>query len=409
MNAEETRLSTMSEQPVRPPSPRPPVEPSDQRQTTGVVLGSGGLVLAVAAVDYVTGFEISVSLLYLVPVSWSAWRAGRGAGVAVAGTSAFAWLVADMLSRSSLGPALVPVWNTLMLAGIFGIVAVLLAALKHGKENLEATVWQRTAALREEIAERRRAEEQLWQANAELQRTQMQLIEAAKMETVGRMAAGVAHEVKNPLMTLGMGADYFLQRQPANADEAALLQDMKDAVQRASNIINLMLDFSKPRPLKLAPENLNSIVEDSLRLVRHQLVRQRVEVERHLSPDLPLLPVDRTRFEQVLVNLYTNAAQAMTNGGTLTVRTTYQPASGASSGPPAHVSLEVEDTGPGVPPEYLSKVFEPFFTTKPPGQGTGLGLAIVHRIVQIHGGSVSLSNRPGGGARATLKFSFERQ
>lgn len=397
----------MSKELAGPPTPPPPVASRSGRQTAGVLLGSFGLVLAIAAVDYVTGFEISVSLLYLAPVSWSAWRAGRSAGLVVAGVSAVAWRGADMLDRSSVSQPLVPVWNTLMLAGIFGIVAVLLAALERTKENLEATVWRRTAKLREEIAERRQAEEQLRQANAELQRTQMQLIEAAKMETVGRMAAGVAHEVKNPLMTLGMGADYFLQRQPANADEAALLQDMKDAVQRASNIINLMLDFSKPRPLKLTPENLNAIVEDSLRLVRHQLVKQRVEVTRQLQPDLPPLPLDRTRVEHVLVNLFTNAAQAMTSGGTLTIRTTCQPASDAGSGTAAHVSLEVEDTGPGVPAEHLSKVFEPFFTTKPPGQGTGLGLAIVQRIVQIHGGSVSLSNRPEGGARATVKFNLQ--
>ena len=218
-----------------------------------------------------------------------------------------------------------------MLAGMFAVVAVVLAALKRTKENLEATVSQRTAKLREEVAERRRAEEQLRQANAELQRTQMQLIEAAKMETVGRMAAGVAHEVKNPLMTLSMGADYFLQRKPANDDEAALLQDMKEAVRRASNIINLMLDFSKPHPLQLAAEDLNAIIETSLNLVRHQLLQQRVNVVRQLQPGLPPVPLDRTRMEHVFVNLITNAAQAMPGGGTLTVRTAFHEASATAA------------------------------------------------------------------------------
>ena len=227
------------------------------------------------------------------------------------------------------------------------------------------------------------------------------------METVGRMAAGVAHEVKNPLMTLGMAADYFLQRQPATADEAVLLQDMKEAVQRASNIINLMLDFSKPRPLKLDPAELNALVEQSLGMVRHQLRKQHINVVLVLQPGLPALPLDRTRIEHVLINLFTNAAQAMPEGGTLTVRSRLQQPAGAGSGPGAEVILDVEDTGSGIPPQHLSKVFEPFFTTKPPGQGTGLGLSIVQKILQIHGASISLDNRPEGGARATLTFNLQ--
>jgi len=386
-------------QPLEPPSP---VEQGDRIQTLGVVAVSLGLVLAVSILDYVTGSEVSVSLLYLIPICYGAWFANRCVGLFVAGISAAAWLGADLLVGHSTLHPLVIFWNTLMIACIFAVIAILLTGLKRAQNKLEATVWQRTVKLREEVSERRLAEEKLRQTNAELQCMQMQLIEAAKMETVGRFAAGVAHEVKNPLMTLSMGTDYFLQRKPSNADEAALLQDMKDSVNRAGNIINLMLDFSKPHPLNLAPEDLNGIVENSLRLIRHLLDKQQIVVVCQLLPDLPKLPLDLTRMEHVLVNLFTNAAQAMPDGGTLTLRTRYMAAQDA----PSQVILEVEDTGSGLPAEHQSKVFEPFFTTKPPGQGTGLGLAIVHRIVQIHGGSVTLDNRPEGGARATLKFNL---
>ena len=112
-------------------------------------------------------------------------------------------------------------------------------------------------------------------------------------------------------------------------------------------------------------------------------------------------------MEHVLVNLFTNAAHAMSDGGTLTVRSSLQAATDASIALDPQIILEVEDTGPGIPQEQLPNIFEPFHTTKPPGQGTGLGLAIVHRIIQIHGGSVTLGNRPEGGARATLTFNLQ--
>jgi signal transduction histidine kinase len=302
----------------------------------------------------------------------------------------------------------------LTLAISFLVVAALLAALREANEGLEHIVTRRTKALQAENAERRRTEEELLrslddvrQTHAELQRTQFQLIESAKMESVGRLAAGVAHEVKNPLMTLSLGADYFLHREAENPDEAQLIQDMKEAVRRASNVINVLLDYARPRPLQRTTEDIHSVIENSLALVRHRLNRQHVIVVRQFDMTLPPLLLDRTRIEQVFVNLFVNAIQAMASGGTITVRTfaSTQRASGGDS--PAGVTIEVDDTGGGIIPENADKVFEPFFTTKPAGEGTGLGLAIVRRIVEIHGGSVRLSNRKEGGARVTLRFNTE--
>ena len=128
---------------------------------------------------------------------------------------------------------------------------------------------------------------------------------------------------------------------------------------------------------------------------------------REFDTTLPPLSLDRTRVEQVFVNLFLNALQAMPPGGTLTVRTFASHPSGSDSDAPAGAMVEVDDTGRGIMPENVGKLFEPFFTTKPPGQGTGLGLAIVRRIMEIHGGSIRLSNRNQGGARATLQFNIE--
>lgn len=133
--------------------------------------------------------------------------------------------------------------------------------------------------------------------------------------------------------------------------------------------------------------------------------QQRVTVVREFDPALPSLWLDQTRIEQVFVNLFLNATQAMPPGGTLTVRTLCSsPLGDDSDAPVGVVIVEIDDTGHGIMPEHVGKLFDPFFTTKPPGQGTGLGLAIVRRIMEIHGGSICLSNRNQGGARATLQF-----
>jgi signal transduction histidine kinase len=373
-----------------------------------------GLVIAVGWVDYVTGVDISVSFLYLAPIAVGTWVGSRSIGNIVALASSGVWLGADLLAGHTYGHWFIPLWDTLMCASSFLVVVALLASLREANEGLEQTVARRTKALQAENAQRRQAEDDLRhalgdvrKAHAELQRTQFHLIEAAKLESVGRLAAGVAHEVKNPLMTLSLGADYFLNRRTENPDEAQLAQDMKEAVHRASSVINILLDYSRPRPLLRTSEDIHGIIENSLTLVRHQLNKQHVTVVREFDTALPPLSLDRTRIEHVLVNLFVNAVQAMPPGGTLTVRTFASTPPGSDSDAPAGVLVEVDDTGHGIMPENAGKLFEPFFTTKPPGQGTGLGLAIVRRIMDIHGGSVRLSNRKEGGARATLQFNTE--
>jgi C4-dicarboxylate-specific signal transduction histidine kinase len=373
-----------------------------------------GLVSTVGWVDYLTGVELSVSLLYLIPITLGTWVAGRSMGNVVAFASVGAWLGADLLAGHSYGHWLFPAWNSLTLGISFLVVVALLASLREANEGLEQTVACRTKALQEENAQRRQAEEDLRHAlgevrtaHAELQQTQFQLIEAAKMESVGRLAAGVAHEVKNPLMTLSLGADYFLNRKTDNPDEVQLVLDMKEAVHRASNVINVLLDYARPRPLQPTSVDVHNLIENSLTLVHHQLNKQHVAVVREFAPALPPLLLDRTRIEHVFVNLFLNAMQAMPPGGTLTVRTFASDLVGGGSDAPARVIVEVDDTGHGIMPENAGKLFEPFFTTKPPGQGTGLGLSIVRRIMEIHGASIHMTNRKEGGARATLQFNTE--
>ena len=283
-------------------------------------------------------------------------------------------------------------------------------------------------ALRD-VTGRKNAEDQLRQAHAQLQKSleklkaaQMNLIQAEKMDSVGRLAAGVAHEVKNPLAIILQGVDYISKSMSSPQDEnvSTVLGYTKDAVKRADSVIRGLLDFSTYRELEQREESLNAVIHESLFLIKHEIDKAHVVVIKELSEDLPLVPMDRNKVEQVFVNLFMNAIQAMPVGGMLTVRTfTKETAPGEENssgnghgapGPPeTAVAAEVLDTGTGIPEKVISKIFDPFFTTKPTGTGTGLGLTVVKNIVQLHGGMIQIRNRKEGGVLITLTFRAGRK
>lgn len=250
---------------------------------------------------------------------------------------------------------------------------------------------------------------------------QLQLIHAEKLESVGLLAAGVAHEVKNPLMTLLTGVQYLREFAPPEEDEVKqLLEDMWLAVKRADSVIKGLLDYSRARELILKEENVNELVERTLQFVKHECDKKRINVIREFGQELPRITMDGYKVQQVLINLFTNATHAMSKGGSLTVRTTrgsVQPHGESPAGAdfdrdaddmPAAVVVEVQDTGPGIPEENLTKIFDPFFTTKPTGQGTGLGLAVARQIMEMHGGTLDIQNSDPG-LRARLVFRPETQ
>jgi signal transduction histidine kinase len=256
---------------------------------------------------------------------------------------------------------------------------------------------------------------------AELRATQLQLIQSEKLESIGRMAGGVAHEVKNPLMTILTGVK-ILSKRMINADEQTriLLQDMTEAVARADKIIGGLLSYSRDRELDLAPADLNAAIDQSLLLVKHELDKAHVTVLKDLDRSLPLLLLDEFKIQQVLVNLFTNAQHAMgQGGGEITVRTSLDTAvRGKYVGhrmtdrhvPGERIAIvQIDDSGPGIPKKHLGKVFDPFFTTKPTGAGTGLGLSVSRQIVEMHGGTIELGNRGAGGARVTMTFKLEQR
>ena len=295
----------------------------------------------------------------------------------------------------------------------------------------------RMAGSHVDLTERKQAAERLQQANVklasrsealkkilhqlrashrELKATQLQLIQAAKMESVGTLAAGVAHEVKNPLQTIIMGLHVVAQQlPPGDPDLALTVQDMRDAVKRASSIIGELLKFSAAMDFQPQPQDLHPVIEQSLRLVRNDLASGRIHLQRRFAPNLPWVQIDPGRIQQVFLNLFLNAIQAMPQGGTLfvvtsTVRVDEEqirrvPLLRGFRLGDLVVLAEVQDTGSGIQETVLPRVFDPFFTTKPVGVGTGLGLSIAKKIIDLHRGSIEIKNTSPPGVVVTIALS----
>jgi signal transduction histidine kinase len=227
------------------------------------------------------------------------------------------------------------------------------------------------------------------------------LIQSEKLESLGRLSAGVAHEVKNPLATLLMGVEYLGESLKNPAEDVAMtLAQMQEAIKRADSIVRGLLDVASSGQLELTEGSLNRVLDQSLLLVRHHLREKKIQVVRAFDEKLPPVRIDAGKVEQVFINLLINAIQAMSLNGILTVKT----AAGKLSDGRAQVVAIVEDNGPGIPVDVLPKIFDPFFSTKPTGMGSGLGLAVARNILDLHGGKLEISNRPEGGARAVVTF-----
>jgi PAS domain S-box-containing protein len=226
-----------------------------------------------------------------------------------------------------------------------------------------------------------------------------QLSHAEKMSSIGLLAAGVAHEVNTPLAVISSYAQ-MLQKQVAGDDrQSKLLEKITQQTFRASEIVNNLLNFSRTGGAEFSEVDVNRIIHDTLALLEHQLKVARVHVEQDLKQDLPRIVGNTGKLQQVFLNLFLNARDAMPNGGTLKVTT--------SNG--AGVFVEVTDTGSGIAQEHIQKIYDPFFTTKTgarDGQrrGTGLGLSVTYGIIQEHAGKIKVDSRVGHGTTFILEF-----
>ncbi|MGH7252465.1 MAG: two-component system sensor histidine kinase NtrB, partial [Nitrospiraceae bacterium] len=228
---------------------------------------------------------------------------------------------------------------------------------------------------------------------------EQQIRNSEKLASIGKLAAGVAHEINNPLGGI-LNCLYNLRKRtltPTRQEE--YIASMEDGLRRVQKIVRQLLDFSQQHDLQLSPTDINAVVERVLVLTNHAFVESQIKLDKQLHPNLPSLLVDRHMIEQVLMNLILNAVQAIKGGGLITIRT--RVAGGVCS-------IDVEDTGCGIPAHVLPRIFDPFFTTKGTGEGTGLGLSVSLGIVERHGGQILVESEVGRRTVFTVRLPLAR-
>lgn len=255
-------------------------------------------------------------------------------------------------------------------------------------DRLRAEVESATAGLRGANRELLEAARRLFAARRELARSQ-------RLALAGQMAASVAHQIGTPLNVLSGHVQILRAELPPGAPAAERLRTVQEQIGRVTSIVQGLLDSTRRPALDLRPVAPGAFVQQLAELVRPALAGSRIELQLDVPAGLPAVPADQAQLEQALLNLVTNALDAMPGGGRLGL--------GARCDG-EWLELTVEDSGAGIAPEDLPRVFEPLFTTKPPGRGTGLGLPIVHEIAAAHGGSVRLEHRPEGGTTAVVRL-----
>jgi two-component system sensor histidine kinase HydH len=222
----------------------------------------------------------------------------------------------------------------------------------------------------------------------ELRALRKEIARSQRLALVGRLAAGVAHEIRNPLSSIKGFATYFQERYKEIPEDQQTAGIMIQEVDRLNRVVSQLLEFARPVSLAFKSTNLKELIDRSLKLIEKKACEKNIRIRRRYPAESIAARVDPDRISQVLLNLSLNAVESMQSGGTLT-------ASLSADAGGQGVEIRVADTGCGIPPEQLSQIFDPYFTTK--SSGTGLGLAIAHNIMEALGGRITVESRPGQG------------
>ena len=231
-------------------------------------------------------------------------------------------------------------------------------------------------------------------------RLEEQMVQTEKLTSLGLLAAGVAHEVNTPLAVISNYIQILAKQLPSGDPRHQLIEKVVKQTFRASEIVNNLLNFSRTGAAEFTEVNLNAVVEETLSLVAHPFRTAHVQVARNLQRELPPVLGSNNKLQQVFLNLFMNARDAMPSGGMIQIRTASHNGS---------VEIEITDSGSGIPQENLHRIFDPFFTTKSSGRGTGLGLSVSYGIIKEHAGKVDVRSAQGKGTSFRLEFPVARK
>ncbi len=237
---------------------------------------------------------------------------------------------------------------------------------------------------------------------AELDKTRVQLLQAEKMASIGKLAAGVAHQLNNPLSGITLFAHILAEEYELDENAQSDIHRILTNAERCRDTVKELLKFARQTAYEIRPADLNQALQRTLFLLENQAIFQNIQIEKHFAPGLPLVPVDIQQLGHVFMNLILNAADAMDGHGRIMVRTSLTAGKD-------RMLVEICDTGPGIGPEALPHLFEPFFTTKEEGKGTGLGLSVAYGVIENHGGKISARNLSEGGACFTIELPLQNQ
>lgn len=250
-----------------------------------------------------------------------------------------------------------------------------------------------TYGLTRDITKRKRAEEQLMNTGRELQETRDMLVQSEKLAAIGRLTAGVAHEILNPVNIMSMRLQLLKQTKDLPDRTRDVLNICTNQLNRIIEIAKDLGQFSALRKKHITMSDLNEVVGHVLDLCAPQLKEEGIKTDIQYHPELPLIAMDKDRIEQVIFNVLSNATAAMAGLGKKILSVVTNPATSED-----YVQVIISDTGPGIDRHHLNRIFDPFFTTKDPAQGTGLGLFISYGIIRDHGGTIWAENDEWGGA-----------
>jgi two-component system NtrC family sensor kinase len=259
----------------------------------------------------------------------------------------------------------------------------MLKSLRQMKGDLEE--WGRTL------------EEKVRQRTDELVAMQARVAQSERLASLGMLAAGVAHEINNPLGGILALTALTLEDLPAGDPNRENLEEVRKQSERCRDIVRGLLEFSRQTAVNTEMVDINRILQEMLALVGKQAMFFNITVVKEWDPDLPPVMADRSQLQQVFMNILMNGVQAMEEKGTVTIVTRRAPADG-------HVEVVISDSGCGIPPDVIDRIFDPFFTTKASGKGTGLGLSIAYGIVTEHRGTISVTSEVGKGTTFTVRL-----